>query len=168
MNFCICVKRWQSGDLVASPFPVSPYDWQALLFKKCITMQLKINVVLASKIVVVVCSKTMLFSLCHVISISTGQWISLLMLWCNILWWYCQTVLFEKLPPVCRGAHRCGEGQLFCLAMLYLMDKFLMPEAITGSHVCELPAPCASFFQVVMSLGIYWTASVAKKLYGII
>lgn len=44
-ELCICVKRWQSGDLVAS-FLVPPHVSQ-VLFKKYIAIQLKTNVVLA-------------------------------------------------------------------------------------------------------------------------
>lgn len=46
-----------------------------------------------------------------------------------------------QIAEICRSTQRCGEWQLFCLALLRLMEKFLMPDAITEPHVREEPGP---------------------------
>lgn len=96
---------------------------------------------------VVVCSKIMLLSLCHVISTSTGQWISLPML-CDVTFYadvarQCSLQSYLQFAEVCTGVE---SNSCFALPCCYLMDKFLMPEAITGSHVCEEPGPLCFIF----------------------
>lgn len=69
-----------------------------------------------------------------------------------------------QIAEICRSTQQCREWQLFCLALLCLMEKFLMPDAITEPHVRKEPGPCASFFRVVLTLVVYQTASVATKV----
>ena len=60
-------------------------------------------------------------------------------------------------------AEMCGEWQLFCLALLCLMEKFLMPDVITERHVCEEPGPLRFIFPSGLDLALYTRLLVLQQ-----
>lgn len=106
---------------------------------------------------------------CHFKEISIGQWLPLLTLWHNTLCWCCQPVL--ALWKVATRLQRCAEalssaGSASCFALpCCVSQRNSWCQMLSQNPMCVRSlAPCASFFQVVLTLVVYQSASVATKV----